>query len=430
MNEIEKGKEGEDAVSKVISETYLKYWCFPDPKDENGNKKQICDLLILFKEYAIIIEVKNYEFKGNYERYFNNTLPKAIAQIKGAERKLFNSNRKLSFIHAIHGEINFEPEKYTNVIRIIVNLSTVPLFYPGCDNLDSKFIHIFNWFGFLKIIQELDAIPDYIEYLQERERTFKNKQLVIASGKENDWTIDTNNQFMHFSRQSNPTVKPLVIVSGNELDLLADYYLNGRKFSKELYSTEYNGMHFQIDDKWMEFSKREEVRKKKIADEKSYFFDKLITREVLFYEDERRIEIAAELLSLNRFERRIAGDNFDIFIRKYMNIGPYFMARRFGTFGDLAIGYFIHGNSISLDQSMQLMSVAAQGFSYWEKYKSKKVLIIGINSGLTQTKFVYINKVEELHGQEKEDLEYNLKELNWFTNIEVLDYKNDEFPNE
>ncbi len=34
-------------------------------------------LLILFKDYCIIFEIKNYEFKGNYERYFNNTVNKA-----------------------------------------------------------------------------------------------------------------------------------------------------------------------------------------------------------------------------------------------------------------------------------------------------------------------------------------------------------------
>lgn len=55
-----KGKIGEDAVTTVAEKTYLKYWCFPNPKDEYGDKKEICDLLILFKQTAIIISVKNY----------------------------------------------------------------------------------------------------------------------------------------------------------------------------------------------------------------------------------------------------------------------------------------------------------------------------------------------------------------------------------
>ncbi len=45
-----KGDIGENAVNEVATNTYLKYWCYPSPKDESGNKKEICDLLILFKD--------------------------------------------------------------------------------------------------------------------------------------------------------------------------------------------------------------------------------------------------------------------------------------------------------------------------------------------------------------------------------------------
>lgn len=187
MNQIEKGIVGEEAVLSIASSTYLKYWCYPDPKDELGNGKQICDLLILFRNVAIIIEIKNYEFKGNYERYFNNTLKKAISQINGAERKLFKSNLNLSIKHYLKGVLNFDCTNYTKIQRLIVNLSTEPLFYPGGELTNSsEFVHIFNWFGFLKVVQELDTIPDFIKYLETRENTFKEKQLVIAQGEEED----------------------------------------------------------------------------------------------------------------------------------------------------------------------------------------------------------------------------------------------------
>ena len=57
-----KGTYGEEAVNTLAYDTYLKYWCYPGPKDEQGSKKEICDLLILFKETLIILSVKNYEF--------------------------------------------------------------------------------------------------------------------------------------------------------------------------------------------------------------------------------------------------------------------------------------------------------------------------------------------------------------------------------
>ena len=430
MNQIEKGIEGEEAVLRIASTTYLKYWCYPDPKDELGNGKQICDLLILFQNVAIIIEVKNYEFKGNYERYFNKTLKKAVSQINGAERKLFKSNMDLTIKHYLKGVANFDRTKYTKIQRLVVNLSTVPLFYPGGELTKSnEYVHIFNWFAFLKVVQELDTIPDFIQYLETRENTFKEKQLVIAHGEEEDWTVETNQEFLKYSSKLNPTEKPFVIISGTELDLLADYLTYDRNFNKHILSDKYNGANIQLDNSWNEYIERAEVQRKKKEDEKSYFLDKLIRKEILYYNDEQRIKMATELLSLNRFERRIAGSNFHSFIYKYhKSMTDFDMARRYGTFGEFAIGFFMHGNGIKLDEALNMMNIAALGFSHWENYKSKKVLIIGINAGLTQTKFAYNENVEELEGQDKEDLIHDLKVLNWFTNIEMIDKKWNEYP--
>src|SRR5690606_13264362 len=95
MDPIEKGNIVEEFVNEIAFNSFLEYWCYPSPKDEYGDKKEICDLLILFGENLIIISVKNYEFKEFYSRYFRRTIDKAVKQIYGAERKLFNSNRDI-----------------------------------------------------------------------------------------------------------------------------------------------------------------------------------------------------------------------------------------------------------------------------------------------------------------------------------------------
>ena len=75
----DKGTLGEKFVNELAYNSFFKFWCYPSPKFENGNKKEICDLLILFNSIAIIITVKNYEFKGNHFRYFNNTIEKQLS---------------------------------------------------------------------------------------------------------------------------------------------------------------------------------------------------------------------------------------------------------------------------------------------------------------------------------------------------------------
>ena len=77
---------------------------------------------------------------------------------------------------------------------------------------------------------------------------------------------------------------------------------------------------------------------------------------------------------------------------------------------------------------MKMMQLAALGYCHWENYESEKILIVGINSGLTQTKFVYIEELERLNGQEKKDLIHDLKVLNWFTSIEKIENIWTEYP--
>lgn len=101
------GKIGEAFVNEIAFNSFLKHWCYPDPK---GNKKQIIDLLIVFKDVVIIMEVKNYEFKGAYSRYFKKTINKAVNQIYGAERKLFKIDRDIYIKHPDKKQERFPKE--------------------------------------------------------------------------------------------------------------------------------------------------------------------------------------------------------------------------------------------------------------------------------------------------------------------------------
>jgi len=426
---MDKGEIGESIVNEVASKTYLKYWCFPNPKHENATKKEICDLLILFKNTIIIISIKNYDFKGKYERYFRNTLKKAISQIYGAERKLFNSNLKIIFRHPLKGEFLFNSKSYNSVHRIIVNINNEPLFYPGGTlTKNNDFIHIFNWNAFREIVNELDTIPDLINYLNCRENTFKDKELLLLIGEEDDWSQNTSLEFLNYKSQGENQKTKSILISGTELDLLADYYYNERSFSKEIQLEEADHALIQIDGKFKKYLNDEQVKLKKDHDELSYFMDKLVEHEILHYDHDKRIEMATELLAFSRFERRIAGTQFHDFIQRYKGKKGYFTAKRFGTFGELALGYFIHGNEITLEEVMNLMQILSLGYSHWEGYKSKRVLVIGINTGLTQTKFAYNQEVEQLKGIEEEDLINDLKELNWFQNLEKTNYHFKEYP--
>lgn len=140
--------------------------------------------------------------------------------------------------------------------------------------------------------------------------------------------------------------------------------------------------------------------------------------------------MATELLSLSRFERRIVGQQFFEFIERYRYASNNTIARRYGEINGLVIGFFIHGEAIDLNQAMHLMQIAVEGYAYWEKYKTKKIIIIGCDTKITQFKFVFANKIEPFTIDEEKKIINDLKLLNWFNNIQKINFHAKEYPDE
>ncbi|MBB4603627.1 hypothetical protein HNQ93_004254 [Hymenobacter luteus] len=118
METQDKGLQGEEFVNELAYSSLLKFWCYPGPKDERGDKKEIADLLILFKNTLLILSVKNYEFKGQYDRYFRRTLDKAASQIYGAERKLLASKHEVFIKHPDREQEQVIPAEYRGSTRV------------------------------------------------------------------------------------------------------------------------------------------------------------------------------------------------------------------------------------------------------------------------------------------------------------------------
>jgi hypothetical protein len=420
------GDFGEAVVNTLAFDTYLRYWCYPGPKDELGSKKEICDLLILFRNTMIILSVKNYSFKGNYERYFRLTLDKAISQISGAERKLLNST-DLVIKHNDLGDQKFDPLKYSSVHRIIVNHNAEPLFYPAGKLNNDKFIHIFNWDAFFGVVNELDTIPDLIQYLIEREHVLKDTNVTLMSGKEDDWDHEVQKSFIDYCITQNKIGENFLLLSGNELDFLADYLWNGRKFNSLLYDRKFNGGSFELDGKWERYLIKQEVVNKKIADQESYFVDEFVKREVLYSQKPSNLEIAVELLSLSRFERRIVGSEFLAFMTQNRNIGPRSIVRRYGKVQDLLIAFISYSRDMPHEMVMKLIKLAAEGYAYFNRYQDKKIVMIAVSQDAIGFKFGMM-KVEPFSPELEAHVISDLKLLKWFTKVDAFQVTHNEYP--
>jgi hypothetical protein len=430
METQDKGLQGEEFVNELAYSSFLKFWCYPGPKDERGDKKEIADLLILFKNNLLILSVKNYEFKGLYDRYFRRTLEKAVSQVYGAERKLLESKHEVFIKHPDREIEQFLPASYDVVHRIIVNLGDSVQFYPSSSLTKAgKFVHILDKEAFRVIIEELDTIPDLVKYLQDRERIFAGKDVLMLPGEEDAFDSETAKQFFEYTADNLfPTEKTSILISGTEYDLLATYLENDKKFPDYFSSSEYNGGWFQLDGGWEHYQKREEVILKKKHDRYSYFVDEFVRNEILIDVNDFRLDIAKELLSLTRFERRIIGQGFFGLFEENKNKGDWYMARRHGKVADLLVSFIIYGKGMTHEVVDTCLELALEGYSLFEGYKTSKSLLIAANNQLTQFKFGYMRDIEAFSKEDEERIRHDLDKLKWFQKPQLVNYSIKEYP--
>ena len=399
MDNHDKGIEGEDFVSELASEAYLKYWCYPNPIDEEGDKKEICDLLIVFFDTAIIISVKNYDNMGNYERYKRKVIEKSTNQLFGAERKLFNSNRTIKIKHPKHGEFVFTPSDYKQVHRITVNVGEQFEKYELIDTKENKgCINILNKESFEAITTELDTIKDLTEYLLIRESLFlKNRGIQT-----------------HCS----------------EKDLLAYYLMNNREFSQECFSGNFEEWTISCNGNWDTYLSSRSVLLKKLADEKSYFIDELIKNDVLPLEHGERF--AKELMTLSRFERRNIANNLYEMLQKYQGTDNDFSRRHHITENGTLFLYVYYPPKEKSEDVDAMLDRAAELYGY--KYQPKRVLYLGVTDNLKQWKFGLTEfKDDEFENLTKGQIEFYenvIAKAGWFSNMKITQVENKEYPDE
>ncbi|KQN34427.1 hypothetical protein ASE92_12575 [Pedobacter sp. Leaf41] len=418
MDINDKGEIGEKFVNDVASNSFLKYWCYPSPKDELGDRKEISDLLILFNDIVIIISVKNYEFKGQYERYFRNTTDKALSQLYGAERKLFRAE-SISIKHPDRQIELFQRERYKRVYRIIVNLGLGLKFYnPSHYTKNGKHVTIMEKDSWQGILQEMDTIIDFTNYLDAREALFKSRPVLMLPGEEHDFDQSTSLQFIEYAMKSTDLEKGQVIISGKENDLLAEYILNHNSYPDDIKKEDYQGLMLQLDGKWDRFIQRPEVKDKKNKDKQSYFIDELVKREVL--NSLQGEIIALKLMTLSRMERRMISGQFFNFLKKYEERGGKLLfARGYNEIEDKAFVFFYHSKDMPQEMVNDLCNLAMDSFAVYTRYKVKEYILIGGTNGLGYLKCGYANYERPFSSDEENDIMSNAKLLGWFKQLDI-----------
>jgi len=259
-----KGKNAEKIVHDLAEKTFLIDWCFPNPKLHNG--KELCDLLVVFDNIAIIWQIKDLKLDKN-GKYKKAEVDKNLRQLSGATRQMFDLKSKIELSNARRSKQVFDPSLATEVFLVSVLLGEGENYYSALEKINGHDVHVFTR-EFTEIaLNELDTISDFCAYLRAKEQFFKGKHKSI-------------------------------IVTGGEQEILAIYLREGRSFRQ--YEKADNI--FLDGTLWEGLIKEPRFIKKKVADKVSYGWDSIINRAHM---GPSQYELVArELARPNRFERR------------------------------------------------------------------------------------------------------------------------------
>lgn len=234
-------------LARLAEDTFFGLWTFPNLYTDEGISKsgigkELCDLLVVFKNKIIIFSDKDISFNSEkdiqvaWKRWFRKAIIKSCNQLYGAEswikqypERVFLDKKcthqfPLSLscidyeIHLIAVTCNStEPsENYwsggsSGTLYHIFPFDTKEClerpFVIGDLYPNKSYVHVLDEFALDLLITELSTISDFACYLQEKERAIKSKEIFQAAGEEELLThfLRGRENIKHSGRMIHPT---------------------------------------------------------------------------------------------------------------------------------------------------------------------------------------------------------------------------------
>lgn len=222
--------DSEKYLSKLCKNSFLSLWSFPNVykndgiKNGNGDGKELCDLLVIFGEHVLIFSDKNWEYPQtenpfvNWSRWFKRSIMKSADQIWMAEKWLMEyperifmdkkckipfplsiPKREKAIIHRIAVAHNVS-EACKKQLGGSGSLMIVPHivgdqhiqkngldckpFSVGQIDPEKGYIHVLDDTSLKVVMQTLDTITDFVNYITKKEQFILSNKLGAASGED------------------------------------------------------------------------------------------------------------------------------------------------------------------------------------------------------------------------------------------------------
>jgi len=381
----EKGAAAEAIIHNLATKTFLTDWCYPNPKKADG--KELCDLLVVFDDTAIIWQIKDLKV-DEAGRYKKAEVEKNLRQLGGARRHMFDLKVPIQLENPRRGKELFDPEKIKTVhlISVLMGESEEP--FPFFQVVKDKLIHVFTREFADLALSELDTVSDFCDYLRKKEAIDKSKMVMVGGGEEN---------------------------------LLAKYLESTHSFSWMD-----NSDVILVDDScWPAFTRNPQFLAKKLADQVSYGWDSVIDR-AHDGTSEHYERLARELARPDRFTRRVISKSFFEAYSEYMEKKPP-VFRRMTAFGDTTYCFLFmedgKGPRERRKRMLQFMCFVARGIPPMNKR------VIGVATEAENRSYDYCVRIQPEWSDEDEANKVKIQqELGIFLNPRRTTDGEDEYP--
>ncbi len=217
-------------LKRLCDKSFLSMWSYAGVyrdqghTNKGGDGKEVCDLLVVFKDHIIIFSDKDCEFPktGNIEldwsRWYRKAILKSAEQAWGAERWILTHPDRLFIDRSctVPFPIDLPSPEVARFHRIVVahaasercikelggsgSLMIMPdiigdrhcaapelkvkPFAIGQVNPAKGFVHVFDDTTLDVVLNTLDTVTDFVNYLAKKEKFITSGKLAVACGEE------------------------------------------------------------------------------------------------------------------------------------------------------------------------------------------------------------------------------------------------------
>ena len=426
----EKGPEAERYAHELASSKYFGRWCHITPFPLDDRSHELTDLLIVWGDVVIIFSIKNCEFKGNYVRHQRKTVEDGIRQISGAHRKLLRQPSFTVMDGSNRRTVTISDYPECKIFRVVLNLGEPVLFYYAMerDQVGNP-VHVFDRAAFDGIVQELDTIPELVDYLSKRQDWLKDKEFFMSPGDESKYTNEVNEQFEKDFPKREDSPHRHFSCTGHELDLLSAFLRNGRAWPENFVSSVPKGAVIDYAGEWDRLNADPRFIKRKEADRLTRLVDALITEVLENPENER---MALELSYLTRYDRRQLAQSLFGFLGGNHPQEPDYLARRFVPLDRYDMVFVHFGGRLPEEMLKAALLHICDVYRYRKSYEaeSRSIMILACDPGSPLRQYAMVHYNERFDPEHERFLDGWIRENGWFMNERVLRTTQNEYPDE